>query len=342
MRNYLKWIVPLLLPLFLIAAVTPTVLPGKKISQYPNKSTPGSTDLFIIECLSPSTNYNVSFFQLAFAITNGLGGSTVNTNVFATTNYVNDVVTNTVFVAAGSTNVGIVTNITGSKVVFSVYATNDGGVSLTQVTNAITNSVFVVAGSTNVGIGTNYGNGTVTYTVYATNPVVPTLTQITNVVTNGVFVVAGSTNVGIVTNYGIGTVTYTVYATNDGGGGALTSTNIYSLIVTNLYESRTTLTYSGTNMFVDLQASTAFLATLTQDTLIIITNWPVTPLTKTFNIDVVQGGSGGYRVFWDSHVKWPSGQSPVISANLGAWDIISMRVGHQQTNFAAVYQQNFQ
>jgi len=95
MRNYLKWIVPLLLPLFLIAAVTPTVLPGLKISQYPNKATPGSTDLFVMECPSPATNYNISAFQLKFWITNGFsGGTTVNTNVLATTNYVNAAVSN--------------------------------------------------------------------------------------------------------------------------------------------------------------------------------------------------------------------------------------------------------
>lgn len=123
-----KWLwFPLVLPLLAIAAVT--VTPGKKISQYPNKAVPVATDMMIWEQVSPSTNVHTTFLQLsntiARGVTNIIGNSTTG---FATTNYVVQQITNRVFVAAGSTNVGIVTNYgANGTVTYTVYATNDGG-----------------------------------------------------------------------------------------------------------------------------------------------------------------------------------------------------------------------
>lgn len=175
---------PIALPLLALAAVT--VVPGRKISEYPNRGTPQNSDYFILELQSPVTNNNLTYAQLKAAVTNGL----------ATTN----MLTNAVFVGPGGTNVGVTTNFSGGQVTFTVYATNDGGVSASAVTNIVTNAVFVAAGGTNVGIVTNYTTGKVTYTVYATNDgggsaVSPTATNgITGVWTNDVNVSTPTTN----------------------------------------------------------------------------------------------------------------------------------------------------
>lgn len=201
MKTPMKWFCIVLLILGFIWAVPAQVLPGKQIGQYPNKATPGNTDLFIMEQASPKTNVNISAFQLKNWVTSGLAQASFNTNILATTNYVVSAVTNRVFVAPGSTNVGIVTNYGSGTVTYTVYATNDGGgMTGTAVTNYVTNAVFVAAGSTNVGIVTNYSAGTVTYTVYATNDgggtVLPVATNsVSGVWSNDVNVATPATNI---------------------------------------------------------------------------------------------------------------------------------------------------
>ena len=172
MNKYLKWAA---LPLILIFTLGATVEPGLKIWQYPNRPVPSDTAFFVLS--EGGVTYNVSMFQLRSKITNGV--ATVNyvntqvgtTNAFASTNYVIQQITNRVFVAPGSTNVGVVTNYgANGTVTYTIYATNDGsGTSMPSIaTNAITgvwsNDVNVATPATNINFwfksasGVNFTN----------------------------------------------------------------------------------------------------------------------------------------------------------------------------------------
>lgn len=136
-----------------------------------------------------------------------------------------------------------------------------------------------------------------------------------------------------------------------GGGTTPTEvTNIVSAMYTNLPNVtvtnaavfvQRTLTYSTTNVTVNLASGNVFLLTLTNNT----TYLPQPSNIKagqTFYIHVVQDGTGGRALAYDTNYwKFSSNSIPTISTNANAWDILSGVGGPYGTNVAVVWSPRF-
>ena len=121
--------------------------------------------------------------------------------------------------------------------------------------------------------------------------------------------------------------------------GFQTPSNVWSatLWVTNQFaQSVTALGAAGTNLTgLDFNNGNQFKYTLTGNVYFVkFTNGsPMQDMT----FDLRQGGAGGFTVNFDTnYYKFPSGQILTAATNVGAWNIISMKLGQYATNAAVV------
>ena len=92
-----------------------------------------------------------------------------------------------------------------------------------------------------------------------------------------------------------------------------------------------TLTYSGTNVWVDFKNFPAKLLVLTNDCNLIPTNIIA---GKLIRIHLVQDGVGTNAVAFDSHIRFSNTNAPALPTNGSTWSIIELRSGPWATNAA--------
>lgn len=81
-----------------------------------------------------------------------------------------------------------------------------------------------------------------------------------------------------------------------------------------------TLSYSGSDVTWDVSVAQNAVLTLTKDTTIYASNIPTN--TGYFTLMLIQDGTGGWTVTFDSDFYWSDGAAPIVSDAAGAVDIV--------------------
>lgn len=147
-----------------------------------------------------------------------------------------------------------------------------------------------------------------------------------NVAANGVNVLTLSPGL----NYSFSRFQFDV----DGAVKMLVGTNSI-LIHPNLSYNYQTLSYNGgTNVTVDLKASSLFKLNITNNTYFNQpTNFPNTGYGNAFTIECIMDATGGYSVNFDTNYwKFSSNSIPVLSTNANAVSLLSCLTGSGGTN----------